>query len=139
MYIKHRTMVYGTAHCFPLIRFVSLCQAGKNAFFIADLGVVMRQHVRWRTHMAQIRPYYSVRCNSRPTVIDILAALGTGFICTNKVFSRACLLLSVLLVFETRAVAPPSGRQVNATFLSLGVKKTKNNFFSVMDVLSQAS
>ncbi|TNN02921.1 hypothetical protein fugu_010408 [Takifugu bimaculatus] len=58
--------------------------AGKNAFFIADLGVVMRQHVRWRTHMAQIRPYYSVRCNSRPTVIDILAALGTGFICTNK-------------------------------------------------------
>lgn len=67
-----------------------LCQAEKNAFFIADLGVVMRQHVRWRTRMAQIRPYYSVRCNSRPTVIDVLAALGTGFICTNKVFSRPC-------------------------------------------------
>ncbi|CAF93729.1 unnamed protein product, partial [Tetraodon nigroviridis] len=58
--------------------------AEKNAFFVADLGVVMRQHVRWRTHMAQIRPYYSVRCNSSPTVIDVLAALGTGFICTNK-------------------------------------------------------
>ncbi|KAM3615118.1 uncharacterized protein V6R79_023648 [Siganus canaliculatus] len=56
----------------------------KNAFFVADLGVVMRQYVRWRTHMAQIRPYYSVRCNSNPTVIELLAALGTGFICTNK-------------------------------------------------------
>ncbi|XP_031734472.1 antizyme inhibitor 1 isoform X2 [Anarrhichthys ocellatus] len=56
----------------------------KNAFFVADLGVIMRQHVRWRTHMPQIRPYYAVRCNSSPAVIEVLAALGTGFICTNK-------------------------------------------------------
>ncbi|XP_028985849.1 antizyme inhibitor 1-like [Betta splendens] len=56
----------------------------KNAFFVADLGVVMRQHIRWRTHMAQIRPYYLVRCNNSPAVIELLAALGTGFICTNK-------------------------------------------------------
>uniref|UniRef100_A0A3B4XZQ2 Antizyme inhibitor 1a n=1 Tax=Seriola lalandi dorsalis TaxID=1841481 RepID=A0A3B4XZQ2_SERLL len=56
----------------------------KNAFFVADLGVIMRQHVRWRTHMARIRPYYTVRCNSSPAVIEVLAALGTGFICTNK-------------------------------------------------------
>lgn len=58
--------------------------AAKNAFFVADLGVIMRQHVRWRTHMAQIRPYYAVRCNSSPAVIELLATLGTGFICTNK-------------------------------------------------------
>ncbi|XP_016893661.1 antizyme inhibitor 1 isoform X2 [Cynoglossus semilaevis] len=56
----------------------------KNAFFVADLGVVMRQHVRWRTHMAQIRPYYNVRCNSSSAVIAVLAALGSGFICNNK-------------------------------------------------------
>ncbi|XP_069028113.1 antizyme inhibitor 1-like isoform X1 [Embiotoca jacksoni] len=56
----------------------------KNAFFVADLGVIIRQHVRWRTHMAQIRPYYAVRCNNSPAVIEVLAALGTGFICTNK-------------------------------------------------------
>ncbi|XP_029928181.1 antizyme inhibitor 1 isoform X2 [Myripristis murdjan] len=58
--------------------------AEKSAFFVADLGVIMRQHVRWRTHMAQIRAYYAVRCNSSPAVIEVLAALGTGFICTNK-------------------------------------------------------
>lgn len=65
--------------------FVFLNQAEKNAFFVADLGVIMRQHVRWRTHMAQIRPFYAVRCNSSPAVIEVLAALGTGFVCTNKV------------------------------------------------------
>lgn len=56
----------------------------KSAFFVADLGVVMRQLVRWRTHMAQTRPYYEVRCNSSPAVIEVLAALGTGFVCSNK-------------------------------------------------------
>lgn len=65
-----------------------LPQSEKNAFFVADLGVIMRQHVRWRTHMAHIRPYYTVRCNSSPAVIEVLAALGTGFICTNKVLSH---------------------------------------------------
>ncbi|KAM9805334.1 antizyme inhibitor 1-like isoform X2 [Syngnathus typhle] len=56
----------------------------KKAFFVADLGIIMRQHVRWRTHMAQIRPFYPVRCNSSQGVIEVLAALGTGFICHNK-------------------------------------------------------
>lgn len=66
-------------------------QSEKNAFFVADLGVLMRQHVRWQTHMVQIRPYYAVRCNSSPAVIEVLAALGTGFICTNKVLSHTCM------------------------------------------------
>lgn len=60
-------------------------QSEKNAFFVADLGVIMRQQVRWRTHLPQIRPYFPVRCNNSPTVIEILAAFGTGFVCTNKV------------------------------------------------------
>ncbi|XP_018618502.1 antizyme inhibitor 1-like [Scleropages formosus] len=58
--------------------------AEKNAFFVTDLGVLLRQHARWRAHMAQIRPYYPVRCNSSPAVIEILAALGVGFACSNK-------------------------------------------------------
>ncbi|KAL0984929.1 hypothetical protein UPYG_G00150590 [Umbra pygmaea] len=58
--------------------------AANNAFFLADLGIIRRQHVRWRTHMARIRPFYAVQANSSQAVIEILAALGTGFICTNK-------------------------------------------------------
>ncbi|KAM9352844.1 antizyme inhibitor 1-like [Symphorus nematophorus] len=75
----------GTALCDVIDNYIyEQTLSEKNAFFVADLGVIMRQHVRWRTHMAQIRPYYPVRCNSSPTVIEVLAALGTGFICTNK-------------------------------------------------------
>uniref|UniRef100_A0A8C1L1T8 Antizyme inhibitor 1a n=1 Tax=Cyprinus carpio TaxID=7962 RepID=A0A8C1L1T8_CYPCA len=56
----------------------------KSAFLVADLGVIVRQQVRWRAEMDQIRPFYAVKSNSSPVVIEILAALGTGFVCSNK-------------------------------------------------------
>ncbi|XP_048881174.1 antizyme inhibitor 1b [Brienomyrus brachyistius] len=58
--------------------------AEKNAFLVADLGVLVRQHFRWQTSMAPIQSYYSVRCNSSPAVVEVLAALGVGFVCSNK-------------------------------------------------------
>lgn len=58
--------------------------AEKNAFFVADLGLIARQHIRWQAHMPQVRPFYPVRCNSSPAVIEILATLGAGFVCTSK-------------------------------------------------------
>ncbi|KAL0171198.1 hypothetical protein M9458_031509, partial [Cirrhinus mrigala] len=56
----------------------------KSAFFVADLGVIVRQQVCWRAKMEQIRPFYTVRSNSSPVVVEILAALETGFVCSNK-------------------------------------------------------
>ncbi|XP_060717351.1 antizyme inhibitor 1a [Tachysurus vachellii] len=59
-------------------------QAQKSAFFVADLGAVLWQQVRWKSHMDQVRPFYDVKCNSSAVVVEILAALGTGFVCSNK-------------------------------------------------------
>ncbi|XP_067267621.1 antizyme inhibitor 1a isoform X2 [Chanodichthys erythropterus] len=56
----------------------------KSAFFVADLGVIVRQQICWRTKMDQIRPFYAVKINSSPVVVEILASLGTGFVCSNK-------------------------------------------------------
>lgn len=65
---------------------------------VADLGVIVRQQVRWRAEMDQIRPFYAVKSNSSPVVIEILAALGTGFVCSNKVnIKYQCHLLSLKL------------------------------------------
>ncbi|CAL1610525.1 unnamed protein product [Knipowitschia caucasica] len=60
------------------------CLSKKNAFFVADLGVLVQQYILWQSHMAHIRPFYPVRCNNSPAVIEVLAALGTGFLCVNK-------------------------------------------------------
>ncbi|KAF6716387.1 Antizyme inhibitor 1 [Oryzias melastigma] len=75
----------GTALCDVIDNYIDeQTLSEKSAFFVADLGAVMRQHVRWRTRMPLIRPYYAVRCNSSPAVIELLASLGSGFTCSNK-------------------------------------------------------
>lgn len=61
------------------------CDAGdEDAFFVADLGDVYRQHLRWKKHLGRIIPHFAVKCNPDPMVIRLLAALGTGFDCASK-------------------------------------------------------
>nr|XP_026239099.1 antizyme inhibitor 1 isoform X3 [Urocitellus parryii] len=57
---------------------------GKNAFFVGDLGKIVKKHSQWQNVVAQIKPFYTVKCNSTPAVLEILAALGIGFACSSK-------------------------------------------------------
>lgn len=66
------------------------CQVEKSAFVVGDLGALMRQHVSWQSALPQLQPYYPLRFNSSPAVLEVLASLGLGFVCVNKV----CLLCS---------------------------------------------
>ncbi|CRK49137.1 hypothetical protein BN1723_017006, partial [Verticillium longisporum] len=61
------------------------CGAGEeDTFFVADLGEVYRQHMRWKLNLPRVKPFYAVKCNPDPRVIELLAALGTGFDCASK-------------------------------------------------------
>ncbi|XP_069776584.1 antizyme inhibitor 1-like [Narcine bancroftii] len=66
------------------IRDHMLEQTERNAFFVADLGNVMKKNIGWQNVMTDVKPFYSVKCNSNQSVIEVLAALGTGFACANK-------------------------------------------------------
>lgn len=58
--------------------------AEKNAFVVANLGALMQQHVCWQSIVPHLQPYFPVKCNSNPLVIEVLASLGLGFVCANK-------------------------------------------------------
>lgn len=60
-------------------------QVEKRAFVVADLGAMMQQHVCWQSIVPKLQPYFPVKCNSSPAVIEVLASLGLGFVCTSKV------------------------------------------------------
>ncbi|KAI9724526.1 MAG: Ornithine decarboxylase [Candelaria pacifica] len=61
------------------------CEAGEeDAFFVADLGEVYRQHLRWKMNLPRVRPFYAVKCNPDPQVLRLLAECGTGFDCASK-------------------------------------------------------
>lgn len=64
---------------------VDQCDAdGDNAFFVADLASVYRQYLRWRRELPNVVPFYAVKCNPEPMVLQLLAALGTGFDCASN-------------------------------------------------------
>lgn len=64
---------------------VDECDAnGENAFFVADLSEVYRQHIRWLRALPRIIPFYAVKCNPDPHVLRLLAAMGTGFDCASN-------------------------------------------------------
>ncbi|CAO3608830.1 unnamed protein product [Mucor fragilis] len=56
----------------------------ENAFFVGDLGEVVRQHIRWKSLLPRIEPFYAIKCNPDPMVVQLLASLGCGFDCASK-------------------------------------------------------
>ncbi|KAI8368735.1 ornithine decarboxylase [Blakeslea trispora] len=56
----------------------------ENAFFVGDLGEVFRQHLRWKSLLPRIEPFFAVKSNPDPMVVKLLASLGCGFDCASK-------------------------------------------------------
>ncbi|XP_068194372.1 ornithine decarboxylase [Antennarius striatus] len=57
----------------------------RDAFYICDLGDVVKKHVRWMKALPRVTPFYAVKCNDSRAVVETLASLGTGFDCASKV------------------------------------------------------
>ncbi|NXR69235.1 AZIN2 inhibitor, partial [Rhadina sibilatrix] len=62
-----------------------LCQeSDQQAFFVADLGDIVKKHLRFLKALPRVKPYFPVKCNGSEGVIRLLAELGAGFACANK-------------------------------------------------------
>lgn len=66
--------------------FFSLSQDDRDAFYVCDLGDVLKKHLRWVRALPRVTPFYAVKCNDSRMVVSTLASLGTGFDCASKVF-----------------------------------------------------
>lgn len=72
------------------------CEPGdEDTFFVADLGEVYRQHLRWKLNLPRVKPFYAVKCNPDPQLLRLLASLGTGFDCASKTEIEQVLNLGV--------------------------------------------
>ncbi|XP_017331656.1 ornithine decarboxylase [Ictalurus punctatus] len=56
----------------------------KDAFYVADLGDILKKHLRWARALPRVKPFYAVKCNDGLAVVETLAMLGTGFDCASK-------------------------------------------------------
>lgn len=66
-----------------------------DAFYVVDLGTVVRKLVDWKRLLPRVTPCYAIKCNPDPMVMRILAAAGVGFDCASKGEIDAVLALDV--------------------------------------------
>eukprot|EP00128_Syssomonas_multiformis_P001056 Colp12_sorted_trinity150504_noHs@1980 len=66
-----------------------------QAFFVVDVGEVVRKHREFIQLLPRVEPYYAMKCNPDPVLLRTLANLGTGFDCASQAEIEAVLQLGV--------------------------------------------
>lgn len=66
-----------------------------DAYFVVDLGDIVRKHRLWQEQLPRVEPHYAVKCNDDNAVLAVLAQLGTGFDCASKAEIQKILDLKV--------------------------------------------
>jgi len=56
----------------------------EEPLYICNVSDIIEKHNIWKEQMPRVTPFYAVKCNDSPIVIQTLAALGTGFDCASK-------------------------------------------------------
>ncbi|KAM6914141.1 ornithine decarboxylase-like [Lycodopsis pacificus] len=56
----------------------------EEPFYVASLDRIFERHLRWRTNLPRVTPFYAVKCNNDASVLRMMSALDTGFDCASK-------------------------------------------------------
>ncbi|XP_068241472.1 ornithine decarboxylase 1-like [Palaemon carinicauda] len=67
----------------------------EEPFFVLNVGDIVQKIKVWHLKMPRVKPFYAVKCNDNQTVLELLAALGTGFDCASKAEIQKVLNLGV--------------------------------------------
>ncbi|CAG2110541.1 unnamed protein product, partial [Medioppia subpectinata] len=55
-----------------------------QAFYVVDVEDIINKHSQWTQCLPRVQPYYAVKCNPSPIVLEILAGLDCGFDCASR-------------------------------------------------------
>ncbi|EFA85230.1 group IV decarboxylase [Heterostelium album PN500] len=67
----------------------------RDAFFVADIGVIIKQWQKWVKHLPNVTPFYAVKCNPTMGILKVLEALGTSFDCASRTEIESVLSMGV--------------------------------------------
>jgi diaminopimelate decarboxylase len=56
----------------------------ERAFYIINLGALCDSYTNWVKLLPNVHPYYAVKCNPNPVILDALASLGCNFDCASE-------------------------------------------------------
>ncbi|XP_033226728.1 ornithine decarboxylase 1-like [Belonocnema kinseyi] len=104
-----------------VIRDIAMSGVQEEAFYVLDIGDIVQKYQIWKEKLPRVDPYYAVKCNDNLTVLEVLAALGTGFDCASKTEINKVLSLGVntsRIIFANPAKPASHIRHANAVGVS---------------------
>jgi len=82
---KYEAKLYGSDY--DLYSIINDCledTQSERAFFLIDLGEITKSYLNWINHLPNVKPYYAVKCNPNPVLLEVLASLGANFDCASE-------------------------------------------------------
>ena len=90
LFQKYDVTLYGsTDDTYTIINDFLENNQSEHAFYIIDLGEITNSYSNWIQHLPTVQPYYAVKCNSNPVLLETLASLGANFDCASENEMRA--------------------------------------------------
>ena len=85
LFQKYDVTLYGsTDDTYHIINDFLENNQSEHAFYIIDLGEITNAYSNWIQHLPTVQPYYAVKCNSNPVLLESLASLGANFDCASE-------------------------------------------------------
>jgi len=82
---KYEVKLYGSDRdTYDIINDYLEDNQSERAFYIIDLGEIVNSYSTWNRLLPDVKPYYAVKCNPNPVILDALASLGANFDCASE-------------------------------------------------------
>ena len=56
----------------------------EKAFYLIDLGALTKSYANWLNLLPHVKPFYAVKCNPNPILLEALSSLGASFDCASE-------------------------------------------------------
>lgn len=85
LFQKHDVKLYGSdCDIYDIINDFLEDNPSDKAFYIIDLAQIVRAYETWTRMLPGVKPFYAMKCNPNPIVLEVLASLGANFDCASE-------------------------------------------------------
>lgn len=85
LFEKYKVKLYGSDYdIYDIINDHLEDNQSEKAFYLIDLGEITKSYTNWINLLPDVKPYYAVKCNPNPVLLESLASLGANFDCASQ-------------------------------------------------------
>ena len=82
---KNHVILYGSdTTSYDIINDFLEDNQSEKAFFLIDLGELTKSYANWVNLLPLVKPFYAVKCNPNPVLLEALSSLGANFDCASE-------------------------------------------------------